>query len=103
MLDLLRGAYQFIAKIWDFMLNFWDNVSVVLSDWVIDMWGELMVFAWSIQDSLVIPDALSSFQFPDPGPLGATLNILYVPQALAILVAAFTIRWTIKILTLGVF
>ncbi|GER94663.1 hypothetical protein A45J_2427 [hot springs metagenome] len=92
-MDWLQGIFQYIGKVWNWLYCFFPNFFGWLSDWLMDMLFEIMSVAISALGVIPLPDVLTSFQWPDAGPFGYALIDLGVPQGLAILSAAFMVRF----------
>ena len=93
MTDWIQGVFHYVEKLWQWVYCFWDNLSCKLLD-IFSQWTtEIVNLVLAAFASIPVPDALASFQFPSGGPLVDTMLLLNVPQALAMIAAAFTVRY----------
>lgn len=72
---------------------FFDTFFCIASDWINKVLEEIMLGVLGAIALIPLPAVLSDFQWPDAGPLGGAIIACGVPQALSIIVAAFTARF----------
>lgn len=79
----------FLQPILCWLEGFWCKAG----DFFIQCMVEVIDIVVGLTAWIPIPVALSSFQWPDAGPLGGALIMFGFPEALVILSAAFTLRF----------
>jgi len=72
---------------------FFSQFFCIAADWINTVIEEVMLGVLGAIALIPLPDALANFTWPDAGPLGAALLACDIPQALSIIVGAFTVRF----------
>ena len=94
--EILRLQQEFNS--WFF--NFWLDIQVVFLNIYVAVLREWLDLVWSMLGTIPVPDALANFVWPDPGFIGSALILVGVPEAIAILSAAFVIKVSMRLLPL---
>jgi len=93
MYDFEEGSFEGIVRIWHWVQCFFADFKCHFLDWIFGALEEILGVLVQALAIIPIPGDLTSFTWPDAGPLATALVDLQVPQALSILVAAFTVRF----------
>jgi hypothetical protein len=92
-MDWIQGVFKYIEKIWQWFYCFFQTLWCQGADFIMNIFEEVMSVVVTALSVIPIPNVIASFQWPDAGPFGYALIDLGVPQGLAILSAAFMIRF----------
>lgn len=79
----------FLQPILCWLAAFWCKLSDVLIGLLVDV----LALGASLLAVIPIPDAVAGWQWPDAGPLAGSMIEAGIPQALAIIAGAYTVRF----------
>lgn len=102
-MNVLEKIAEGFAVVVGFLGSVWESVTAVGQDAFIGLWFEagdfILTTAAAIGNASGL-DAIASYEFPEPGPVSTLLVLIGVPEALAMLGAAFAIKVVLRFIPL---
>ena len=97
-MNLLGLIAQALQNLWGFVGTIWQSLGNVLHFAACMSFKEYLTLMWSITSALPLPDWIRNPSLPTVGPIGYALTALGIPQAMAIVSTAFTVKMTLRLI-----
>jgi hypothetical protein len=98
-MNWIAGVFLYIEKFWYWVYCFFGQLECRLLDILTVIKKEFLTILISIMSMIPVPAAVENFQLPQiPSGIGWAVDSLALPEAMALIVAAATIRITMKFL-----
>jgi len=100
-MNLFKELYGLVGQIVGWLLTFWDNVPPFVTDIYCTIFRQGLNLRHSILGAIPVPDVLANFTWPEiHSTVGIVLVQVGIPEALALIAAAYTLKTSIKMVAL---
>lgn len=92
-MNVIEAIYGYVGQIGEFLKVFWESFIVAFQEVYCFLFRQALELSYSIFSAIPVPEVLSTFTWPTiSSGWGVALVHCGIPQAVAILAAAFTIK-----------